>query len=1013
MQQQACWTRRGAGGRQFVKGNGYIAAAFTHRSSRAGDPQLHTHVLIANATKGPDGRWSRLYHPAIYQHAKTAGYIYEAQLRHELSHSLGVKWQEVRNGIAEIEGFEDRHLREFSTRRQQILAAVGPDASARARQVATLITREAKEQGVSRESLHARWQGKAKEIGLDPETIAKTFDPELARALPDPYALAAARTISYEQVDRAVTAGVSHFDCRDAIQAVASSLPNGAPAAEVQQIADAFLASEAVIRIAEGPKGERFTTRRIWELERSALETAERMRIEGRSPAGELTAARVIRSHPSLKADQREMVSRLLGEREGVVVVIGEAGTGKTYAIAAAAQGWAQAGIELRSAAPTWRAANVLRPEGLPATSIASLLPELDRDALPRRSVLLIDEAGMVDSATLARLISHADRAEAKLVLIGDPQQLGEIEAGGLFRALAERSDPIYLDEVIRHRYDLDREATKRIREGHGAQALDLYRSEQRVIVAPNAESRREAMVSDWHQAFAGGEDAVMIAKRNAEVDRLNELARAVMAEQGRLGGTEIEVGEARFAAGDQVITRVNDHANQIYNRERWQVTAVDAEEQRVTLEGIDQPRQVELDADYLSRTNPHSDAPALEHGYAINTYSAQGATVDRAFVAADPSMDKQESYVAASRSRGETHLYATPEIQAEREEYAPRSPYLREDLEHIEEAFGRDGAQIAAHDVDLQAEFSALPTEELLARRNTLTLEASRERSSQEYGESLRERIAETEELLADATAKREAAEALPRRQREPELTRAQGAEILAEQGLDRLHAEAQAAEPAQYEARAQLALAEQILAERQSLALTAVHISPPDYITEALGERPADPVKRQDWERGVGEIETYRQKHGITDPDKALGREPTDGWERSDWRAGQRRLAEHQQALGVDHGLDQGPGAGDGEGDGDWDVGRRAALSSPFPRTMALPALHLLSRGERKRRTERAMWAFRRIGAATPEGSYHRARAGSGDASMGGSRLSRDGYSDIASTAGSGSCRGVARGD
>ena len=171
MQREACWTRRGAGGAEFVKGNGYLAAAFRHRSSRAGDPQLHTHVLIANATKGPDGRWTRLYHPAIYAHAKTAGYIYEAQLRHELSQSLGVRWQEVRNGIAEIEGFADSHLREFSTRRTQILEAAGPDASARARQVANLTTRTAKEPGLSRETLRQRWAAKAREIGLHGETI--------------------------------------------------------------------------------------------------------------------------------------------------------------------------------------------------------------------------------------------------------------------------------------------------------------------------------------------------------------------------------------------------------------------------------------------------------------------------------------------------------------------------------------------------------------------------------------------------------------------------------------------------------------------------------------------------------------------------------------------------------------------------------------------------------------------------------------------------------------------------
>ena len=102
MQREACWTRRGAGGSEFLKGNGYLAAAYVHRSSRNGDPQLHTHVLVANTTKA-DGRWTRLYRPAIYDHATTASYIYEVHLRDELSRRLGAEWQP--KGIAEIEGF--------------------------------------------------------------------------------------------------------------------------------------------------------------------------------------------------------------------------------------------------------------------------------------------------------------------------------------------------------------------------------------------------------------------------------------------------------------------------------------------------------------------------------------------------------------------------------------------------------------------------------------------------------------------------------------------------------------------------------------------------------------------------------------------------------------------------------------------------------------------------------------------------------------------------------------------
>ncbi len=251
-----------------------------------------------------------------------------------------------------------------------------------------------------------RWRSRAEEIGLDRETIERTFDPEL-RLRPG---AAEARTVSTWQVDRAVSAAASHFDRRDAIQAVAGLLPNGAPGAEVERLADAYLASESVIQIAESAKGPRYTTRRIWELEREALAAVERMKTQGPPSAGELIAARVIPARPTLKADQREMVRRLLTNPEGVAVVIGEAGTGKTFAIVAAAEGWAQAGTPLRAAAPTWRAANVMRDEGLPATAVASLLVELDRaehdggEGLAQGSVLLIDEAGMVDSATLARL---------------------------------------------------------------------------------------------------------------------------------------------------------------------------------------------------------------------------------------------------------------------------------------------------------------------------------------------------------------------------------------------------------------------------------------------------------------------------------------------------------------------------------------------------------------------------------------------------------------------------------
>jgi conjugative relaxase-like TrwC/TraI family protein len=903
LQREACWTRRGAGGREFLKGNGFLAAGYVHRSSRAGDMQIHTHVLIANATFA-EGRWTRLHHPSIYEHAKTASYIYEAHLRDELTRRLGVRWREVVNGLSEIEGFDPDHLRAFSTRRQQILEAAGEGASARARQIATLATREAKDRDLTTESLRDLWRQKAEEIGLDRESIRAALGH--SRQAPE-------GQVAVAEVEAAVTAHASHFDRRDVIQAVANCLPAGAPGHEVEELADTYLATPNVIGIAVTAKGERFTTRAIWELERGALDRVEVMAArEDCALVSEIVVARVLAKRPSMKADQRAMVERLLRGGEGVIVVVGEAGTGKTYALTAAAKGWTTTGAELRVAAPTWRAANVLRSEGLDATSVASLLAGFDRAAargetvLGRRAVLVVDEAGMVDSRNLARLIDHAQEADAKLVLIGDPAQLGEIEAGGLFASIAARTEPIVLDEVIRHRHELEREGAKLIREGEGREALSIYQGAERVTVSDDPLARREAMVEDWWRSYERSEDALMIAKRNAEVSELNALARERVKAAGRLGTEEIEVGGASFAAGDQVITRINDQRQNIYNRERWRVAEVDAESQRLVLVGIDTRGRVCVDSDYLGRLRERDGGPAIEHAYAATTYQAQGATVDTAFVMADPSMDRQEFYVATSRSREETFLYATPEVQFDRDEFAPRSPHLREGLDHIAEAAERDGSQVSAHDEALRQEFGQLPTDELSRRVHELRAEAGAEQEALGAHRRVVERLGEAVERLESISAQREAMPEPRRRERREERAERAAQErwlSLQEEGtgkrIEQLRSERAELPEVRHEARARQSVAEHVLAERERAAATAARLSPPSYIKRELGERPSDPTKAAAWDRAVRGIEGYRVRNGVVDRDSALGPKPKDRSAQLEQRHARERLQRSQREL------------------------------------------------------------------------------------------------------------------
>ncbi len=168
LERSAAVGRRGAGGQESVRGDGLVGAAFLHRTSRAGDPQLHTHVLVANLVRGPDGRWSALDARALYAHGRTAGYLYQAVLRSELSRSLGVRWTAPRKGAGEVDGVPARVLKAFSRRRAEIEAAmaqaggIGPEAA----RVATFATRRAKDYRVRPEQLVDEWRQRAAELGF-------------------------------------------------------------------------------------------------------------------------------------------------------------------------------------------------------------------------------------------------------------------------------------------------------------------------------------------------------------------------------------------------------------------------------------------------------------------------------------------------------------------------------------------------------------------------------------------------------------------------------------------------------------------------------------------------------------------------------------------------------------------------------------------------------------------------------------------------------------------------------
>jgi Ti-type conjugative transfer relaxase TraA len=645
LEREACWTRRGQAGAVRLPGRGFVAAAFRHRSSRAGDPLLHTHVVVANATQAENGRWTALDGRELYRHAKTAGYLYQAALRGELSRELGLRWQPVVHGTADLEGVPRRVVEHFSQRRAEILELMGArgQTSARAAQVATLETRRRKEYGVPVDRLREQWRARAAEHGLDRVALSRVLRPRLDRRLDD--GDLAERLAGPDGLTR----DSSTFTRRDVLQAFAEHARGGANVAAIESRADAFLAREGIVEL-EPVAGERcFSTRELVQLEQTSLERASRQVEPGVTERAMTTA---LTSRPSITGEQRALVTALTRNERGVVVVRAPAGTGKTFALDAAREAWQASGVPVFGCALSAKAAGELRDQAaIDTTTIARLTYALEKGAqLAHRSVLVVDEAGMVGTRDLARLIEASEQAQAKLVLVGDDRQLPEIQAGGLYSALADRPGTIELTEVRRQREAWDRDALAALRDGDIDHFARAYYDHGRIVAAPSADAARAALVDGWWSATERGEQSLMIAHRRADVADLNRRAREHMRAAGRLGVDALGVGDRAFAVGDRVVTTRNDRRLGVVNGDAGTLTRID--HGTLTVE-LDRGTQVELPERYARESR-------LEHGYASTAHRAQGATVDCAFVLGSDELYREWGYTALSRHRAEVRFYVT-----------------------------------------------------------------------------------------------------------------------------------------------------------------------------------------------------------------------------------------------------------------------------------------------------------------------------------------------------------------
>lgn len=407
--------------------------------------------------------------------------------------------------------------------------------------------------------------------------------------------------------------------------------------------------SPELVKLGQDERGrDRFTTQEMLSLERSMLERVERLAAARRHVVAEPYREQVL-AEGQLSTQQRAALEQVAGGAD-LSVLVGIAGSGKSTMLEASRRAWEAAGYSVKGAALAGIAAeNLETASGIQARTLASWERSWEKgyELLGPRDVLVIDEAGLIGTRQFERVLERVEKAGAKVVLVGDPEQLQAIEAGGPFREVAAQVGVAELTEVRRQKEAWQKEATLQLATGRTTDALASYEGQQRVKAEPTREAARTALLAAWNRdgQERPGESRLILAYTRADVRQLNEQARALRQAAGELGKGEVietERGLREFAVGDRLYFLKNERGLGVKNGALGSVEKIRGGVLQVRLDG-GKGKRVVLD----SRQYAH-----LDHGYAATIHKAQGVTVDRSYVLATAHFDRHSTYVALSRHR-------------------------------------------------------------------------------------------------------------------------------------------------------------------------------------------------------------------------------------------------------------------------------------------------------------------------------------------------------------------------
>jgi conjugative relaxase-like TrwC/TraI family protein len=676
----------------MLDAEGIVAAQFRQHTSRALDPQVHTHLVIANRVQSPDGRWLALDARLIKKDQRSLSAIYHAGLRAELTARFGVRWNMPENGIAEIADIPTEVLTEFSSRTADVRARIevkldrfvdtmGREPTVRERwkleREAAVDSRPAKADQVDATVLHDGWVAQTRALGHDPATLVAGV---IGRVIERSNVNEADRAVMIDEAITAIGEKQSSWRPTELHRDLGTLVPTdtATTAADIVALLDGLTDHIVATRcvdlsktvpehvrlrkdgrpITESVLDRALTTQAILDQEQGLIGWVDRrLLFDGLDNPEALN-----QSTRALDAAQARAACAVAGHAD-IVFIVGPAGTGKTTALTPAVAQLHSEGRAVFGIAPSATAADVLSFEtGVIADTVDKLLIEhrlhrapLPRYRLPVGTTLIVDEAGMIPTARLAELADLADVKGWRVVMVGDPMQFTSVGRGGMYGLLTDTFGAIELDRVHRFTHEWERDASLQLRNGN-PDVADIYSYHDRLHGGTSVHMERAA-INRWAAHRSEGRSVLLMAPTNEIVERLNQRAQHHRIRHGELNPTapRTTAGVYKLFEGDEIATRRNDRGlltdrgEMVRNRATWTINTIHPDG-AITATG--KHGTVQLPAAYVGEH--------VELAYATTGMGAQGRTVDAAITVLDGPTDVRNLYVPMTRGRDTNEAFIT-----------------------------------------------------------------------------------------------------------------------------------------------------------------------------------------------------------------------------------------------------------------------------------------------------------------------------------------------------------------